>query len=546
MQSRLRWSVLVLALALLASACNRGGGDVADVPSPVAATTEASEEEESESEEDESEEESEDDGGSAEGAVTSVDDANAAVVQIVAEGTFRDVEFGEYEGSGAGSGFIIDPEGIVVTNNHVVTGSATLDVYLDGEDEPLNARVLGYSECSDLAVIDLEGEDYPYLEWYEDEVAVRLDVFSAGFPLGDPEYSLQDGTVNRADYDIETNWASVENIVEHSARINPGNSGGPLLTEEGQVVGVNYAGDPETDQNLAISASEAMDIVETLRGEENVTSIGVNGQAVSDGESISGVWVTSVDSGSPADNAGLQPGDIITRMEGVTLAEDETMSQYCDVLRSRDPDDVLAIEVLRYDSEEVLEGQINGDELVQSFSFAQEEAEAVTTTEPDTAVYGEYMTISDDTGAISLEVPVEWGQVDGRPFTDAQGRPVSDVRAASNLESFQNSWETPGVIVSASSALAQTGNELTLIDELVEPLSGQCTYDGRQPYADPAYTGQFDTYTECGGVGASYIVLGAVPPGREYVIRVQVQINGERDLEALDRVISSFVVIGNV
>jgi serine protease Do len=532
---------------MLASACNRGGGEQAQ-PSPVVATTAAAEESEPSEEDSESSEEEteEDDSGSSGGAVTSVDDANAAVVQIVAEGSFRDVEFGEYEGSGAGSGFIIDPEGIVVTNNHVVTGAATLDVYLDGEDEPVNARVLGYSECSDLAVIDLDGDDYPYLEWYEDEVEVRLDVYSAGFPLGDPEYSLQDGTVNRADYDIETNWASVENIVEHSARINPGNSGGPLLTEDGQVVGVNYAGDPETDQNLAISASEAMEIVEILRGEENVTSIGVNGQAVSDGQGLSGVWVTSVDSGSPADNAGIQPGDIITRMEGVTLAEDETMSQYCDILRSRNPDDVLAIEVLRYDTEEVLEGQINGDELVQSFSFAQESADEVTTTAPDTEVYSGYMTISDDTGAISLEVPNEWGQVDGRPYADAQGRAISDVRAASDLEAFQNSWSTPGVIVSASSAIAQTANELTLLDELVEPLSGQCTYEGRQPYADPAYTGSFDTYTECGGVGASYIVVGAVPPGREYVIRVQVQVNGERDLEALDRVLATFVVTGNV
>jgi len=546
MQSRLRWFLLLMALAVLAGACNRGGGEQAD-PSPVAATTAAADGSEPAEEESASEEEGgEDGGGSAGGAVTSVDDANSAVVQIVAEGSFRDVEFGEYEGSGAGSGFIIDPEGIVVTNNHVVTGAATLDVYLDGEDEPVNARVLGYSECSDLAVIDLDGDDYPYLEWYEDDIEVRLDVFSAGFPLGDPEYSLQDGTVNRADYDIETNWASVENVVEHSARINPGNSGGPLLTEEGQVVGVNYAGDSETDQNLAIAASEAMEIVETLRGEENVTSIGVNGQAVSDGEGISGVWVTSVDSGSPADNAGLQPGDIITRMEGVTLAEDETMAQYCDILRSRNPDDVLAIEVLRYDTEEVLEGQINGEELVQSFSFAQEAADDVTTSAPSTEVYTGYATITDETGAIRVEVPVEWSDVDGAPYTDQQGRAIADVRASSDLASFSGSWDTPGVIVSASSAIAQTANELTLLDELVEPLSGQCTYEGRQPYSDPAYTGQFDTYTNCGGVGASYLVVGAVPPGREYVIRVQVQVNGERDLEALDRVLNSFVVTGNV
>ena len=123
-------------------------------------------------------------------AITSVDDVEQATVQIVAEGAFRDPEVGDVQGVGAGSGFIIDPEGIAVTNNHVVTGSASLNVFVAGEDEPRNARVLGVSECSDLAVIDIDGDGYPYLEWYDGEVDTRLDVYAAGFPLGDPAYRL--------------------------------------------------------------------------------------------------------------------------------------------------------------------------------------------------------------------------------------------------------------------------------------------------------------------------------------------------------------------
>jgi len=536
------------AFALLAGACG-GGDDVAEVSGDETSATQTAATDTGTA----SETTAPTKGGGSESepanaAITSVDDVEQATVQIVAEGAFRDPEVGDVQGVGAGSGFIIDPEGIAVTNNHVVTGSASLNVFVAGEDEPRNARVLGVSECSDLAVIDIDGDGYPYLEWYDGEVDTRLDVYAAGFPLGDPAFTLTDGIVNTPDRDVETEWASVENVIEHSARIRGGNSGGPLVTEEGQVVGVNYAGSDMTDQNLAINVTEARDLVEQLREGEDVTSIGVNGIAVTDGEEFAGVWVSSVASGSPANNAGLRGGDIITKLENVGIGEDGTMSGYCDILRSRGPEDVLAVEVIRFDTEEVLAGQINGDELTQSFSFAQElEGEATTdTAAADT--YSGFTTITDDTGAISVEVPNEWSQIDGAPYTDDEGRQIFDVRASSNLEDFigeNATWNTPGMIFSASSALAQSANELTLLEEF-RTLEGQCTYAGRQPYEDAAYTGQYDVYTDCGGVGATAVVVGAVPADRSFVIRVFIQANSDRDFEALDRILNSFVVTGQV
>jgi hypothetical protein len=92
--------------------------------------------------------------------------------------------------AGRGSGFIIDEAGVAVTNNHVVTGAAFLQVWVGGESEARNARVLGVSECSDLAVIDIEGEGYPYLESFDGPVSTGTTVFAAGFPLGDPEFTL--------------------------------------------------------------------------------------------------------------------------------------------------------------------------------------------------------------------------------------------------------------------------------------------------------------------------------------------------------------------
>jgi serine protease Do len=117
------------------------------------------------------------------------------------------------------------------------------------------------------------------------------------------------------------------------------------------------------------------------------------------------------------------------------------------------------------------------------------------------------------------------------------------VIASSNIDRFLNQWDTPGVRISATSAI---GNELELLDPLVPQLSGVCTYAGRQPYSDPLYVGSFDTYEQCGGLGARYIVVGARPQAGGFVIRVQVQVNGERDLEALDQVLSTFRVEGQV
>jgi len=190
-----------------------------------------------------------------EGLVDSLEGVQDATIQIVAEGTFIDPQLGTlYNSAGSGSGFFIDPSGIAVTNNHVVTGAALLQVWVAGEEKPRNARILGVSECWDLAVIDVEGEGYPYLEWYTGEIKPGMEVYTAGFPLGDPEYTLTNGIISKANANGETSWASVDAVIEHNARIRGGNSGGPLVTSDGKVVGINFAGIESTDKILLFLA----------------------------------------------------------------------------------------------------------------------------------------------------------------------------------------------------------------------------------------------------------------------------------------------------
>ncbi len=327
---------------------------------------------------------------------TSLEDVQKAVIQIEFLGVFRDPAVGAVSGSGFGSGFIIDPSGIAVTNNHVVAGAASLKVRIGGDkDKTYNAKILGVSECSDLAVIDIEGDGFPYLQWYEGDVSVGMDVYAAGFPLGEPEFTLTRGVVSKASAPGETAWASVDGVIGHDATINPGNSGGPLITKDGQVIGVNYSSRPDYDQYFAIGTEKAISITKQLSDGKDVDSIGLNGQAViSKDGSLTGVWVSSVVSGSPADKADLQGGDVIVKMEGVELAKDGTMADYCDILRSHNADDAMSIDVIRYDTKEGLEGQLNGEPLTQAFSFAAA-SKSVANQGASQALYGSLVKFKD-------------------------------------------------------------------------------------------------------------------------------------------------------
>ena len=124
----------------------------------------------------------------ASGAVASLEGVQNAVIQIESQGTFVNPDFTvSYNAAGRGSGFIIEQSGIAITNNHVVTGSALLKVWIGGDTgRTYNAKVLGVSECSDLAVIDIDGEGFPFLEWHAGPISVGTDVYAAGFPLGEP------------------------------------------------------------------------------------------------------------------------------------------------------------------------------------------------------------------------------------------------------------------------------------------------------------------------------------------------------------------------
>ncbi|MEA3349741.1 MAG: S1C family serine protease, partial [Chloroflexota bacterium] len=414
------------------------------------------------------------------------------------------------------------------------------------------AKVLGVSECSDLALIDIDGEGFSYMDWYADPVAVGLDVYVAGFPLGEPEYTLTKGIISKERASGETDWASIDSVIMHDATVNPGNSGGPLLTTDGKVVGINYRSRSAQDQYFAIGKEIALPIVEKLKGGQDVDTIGVNGVAVrSEDGSISGIWVSSVSSGSPADKTGLDGGDIVLNLEGQPLATDGTMADYCDIIRTHNPEDTLSMEVLRFATYEVLEGQLNGDALTQSYSFGDTAGTDTGGSEAtgDASTDG-YVVVYDDTGAIGVEVPASWNQVNGAIWEADWNNwhfKAANVIASTDIDGFFDYWNVAGVNFAASKDWGNIGGYVQLLDAAGDTwYVDSCDKEGRYDYDDGYYEGAYDLW-ECGSE-AVVAVISARPINDPlaFLTMVQVQMVTDADVEAFEYILDTFDVVGRL
>jgi putative serine protease PepD len=259
-------------------------------------------------------------------------------------------------GRGTGSGFLIDREGRMVTNNHVVAGAADGSrirvIYSDGRR--VNAVLLGRSPSYDIAVIKASGAGSiePIELGDSEHVQVGEPVLALGSPLG-LSGTVTEGIVSARNRPVIVNETSDAdapsayiNAIQTDAQINPGSSGGPLVDAGGRVIGVNsailtFGSSRNIGLGFAIPINQAATIADQLikNGKATYPVIGAN---VADGPS--GVELTAIDARGPAAKAGLRAKDLVTKIDNQTV---NTMEELIVSIRTRRPGDVVVLDYAR-------------------------------------------------------------------------------------------------------------------------------------------------------------------------------------------------------
>ncbi|MBI3360206.1 MAG: trypsin-like peptidase domain-containing protein [Chloroflexi bacterium] len=261
-------------------------------------------------------------------------------------------------GQASGSGVIVSPEGYAVTNNHVVEGNSSLTViFRDGQTAP--ASLVGADPVADVAVIKIQGKVPAYAEFGDSEALKPGEtVIAIGSPLGDFRNTVTVGVVSATHRSIE---GGSGDLIQTDAAINHGNSGGPLVNLAGQVIGINalvvrgngFTSDQAEGLGFAIAASTAKGVADQLIAKGYVARpfLGISWAAVTPDIATAnnlgaqwGAYITQVSGGTPAAQAGLRPGDIITAIGGDQIDQENSFTL---VLFKHSPGETVKVTFMR-------------------------------------------------------------------------------------------------------------------------------------------------------------------------------------------------------
>ena len=305
----------------------------------------------------------------------------AEVVAAKAQPSVVSISTTTSEGSGVGSGVVLDTDGNVLTNCHVIEGATELVVSMGGES--YEAELVGEDSSSDLAVIRLKDVDSSKLNPIEigdsDDLSVGEWVMAIGSPFGN-EQSVSTGIVSalyRSTALPSTSGTSIyANMIQTDAAINPGNSGGALVNDNGELIGINsiiesYSGS-SSGVGFAIPVNYAINIAsQIIDGKTPVhpylgvslTSVNALSARANKLGATEGALVVAVSDGGPAADAGIQENDIITKIDGeqVTSADGLIIA-----LREHEVGDKVTLTVVRDSKEQEVEVTLGSDEALQT------------------------------------------------------------------------------------------------------------------------------------------------------------------------------------
>jgi serine protease Do len=266
---------------------------------------------------------------------------------------------------GAGSGFFVSADGLILTNKHVVSEETADYTVITEDGEEYRAEVVARDPRNDLAILKVEIQNAPFLTLAEsDKIQIGQKVVAIGYSLGQYENTVTSGVVSGMGRSVTAGSSEgieqLEGVIQTDAAINPGNSGGPLLNTAAQVIGINTAVDRQGQLvGFAIPSNDAAKALESyekngkiIRPFLGIRYVMVN-KALAERQSlgrdygallISGDLPTefAVVPGSPAEDAGLKENDIILEVDGEKLSGETTIAR---ILRNKNVDDTISLKV---------------------------------------------------------------------------------------------------------------------------------------------------------------------------------------------------------
>jgi S1-C subfamily serine protease len=299
------------------------------------------------------------------------------VAFIQAEGVSESSVFGQQEGTATGSGFVVDEDGTIVTNAHVVDGAEQVTVSFEENGESIDAEVKGVDADSDLAVLKIDPGQVEELTVLPLGDSSELEVGDPVVAIGNPfglQRTVTTGIVSALQRQIDApSGFSISNVIQTDASINPGNSGGPLLDAQGRVIGINSqiatgGGEGSVGIGFAVPIDTAKKLLPKLRAGQEIERayLGVRMATVTedlaaelDLSQDSGALIERVEPGDPADEAGLrasetneltgevtEPGDLIVAADGKPI---RTADDIVAAVAAKQPGDTIELEVYRGD-----------------------------------------------------------------------------------------------------------------------------------------------------------------------------------------------------
>lgn len=282
----------------------------------------------------------------------------APAVVIVSTKSLQSTVFGgSQEVEGIGSGFIINEEGYILTNYHVIQGANEVTVTLSDNTE-VSATVVNYDQDKDIAMIKLkEGTKVPAIAELgdSDEMYAGAEVVAIGTPLSKNfAQTLTKGIISGSNRTIQGENGTSVNLIQTDAAINPGNSGGPLVNAKGQVIGINsmkigtqVGGTSVEGIGFAIPINEVKSKIDALS--KPILNLGIQIREIDSTlakkyDLQEGIYVAGVDEFSPAEKGGLKVGDVIVKCDGKSI---KTFDELKKIKESKNSGDTISMEVIR-------------------------------------------------------------------------------------------------------------------------------------------------------------------------------------------------------